>query len=505
LKSDLARSRRSDDAKGKDIFLAVLVLGGKTLMVKVIEQKIQLTQMPKNDEEPPISFDIALKVADEAVFAKTARHLKNIEVAVLRGAWLGQRYDEIADAVGYAPEYIKHDVGPKLWQILSSSFGEKVGKTNLMAVLAQQVNQTQRKFAPSIPVLSHNTIGTLPPPVGLIPLDSALYVERPHVESRCYEEITRPGSLIRIKAPSQMGKTSLMVRILQKAKQQEAGEICTVALSLQQAERNIFANLDKFLRWFCASITRKLQLPHRVEDYWSETFGSKSNCTAYFEDCILSEIKGSLVLALDRVDEVFLHPEIADDFFSLLRSWYEEAAYGDSGNPLWQKLRLIIVHSTEVYIPLDINKSPFNVGLAIELQPFTLEQVRNLQERYGLTFSEGQLSQLMRLVAGHPYLIQQAFYYLARAELTLEQLLQTAATNAGIYANHLHRHLQSLQEHPPLAIAYELVLKSSTAIELEQFLAFKLHSMGLVTLQGNQVLPSCELYRQYFSDRTQEV
>jgi hypothetical protein len=298
-----------------------------------------------------------------------------------------------------------------------------------------------------------------------------------------------------------MGKTSLMVRILQKAKQQDEGEVCTVALSLQRAERTIFADLNKFLRWFCASIIRKLQLPHRVEDYWSGTFGSKSNCTAYFEDCILSEIEGSLILALDQVDEVFLHPEIADDFFTLLRSWYEEAAYGESGNPLWQNLRLIIVHSTEVYIPLDINKSPFNVGFVVDLQPFTLEQVRNLQERYGLTLSEGELSQMMQLVAGHPYLVQQAFYHLARQELTLEQLLQTAATDAGIYANHLHRHLQSLQEHPQLAAAYQLILKSSTPIELEQFLAFKLHSMGLVTLRGNQVFPGCELYRQYFSNR----
>ncbi|MEA5628330.1 AAA-like domain-containing protein [Nostoc sp. UHCC 0251] len=53
-----------------------------------------------------------------------------------------------------------------------------------------------------------------------------------------------------------------------------------------------------------------------------------------------------------------------------MRSWYEEAVYGDSRNPLWQNLRLIIVHSPEVYILLDLNKSPFNVGLAIELQIF---------------------------------------------------------------------------------------------------------------------------------------
>jgi AAA-like domain len=278
-------------------------------------------------------------------------------------------------------------------------------------------------------------------------------------------------------------------------------KVHTVALSLQRAERCIFNDLDKFLRWFCASITRKLQLPHRVEDYWSETFGCKSNCSAYFEDCLLPNINGVLVLALDDIDEVFLHPEIADDFFTLLRSWYEEAAYGDSGNPLWQNLRLVIVHSTEVYIPLDINKSPFNVGLAIELQAFTPLQVLNLQERYGLQLSENELSELMQLVAGHPYLVQQALYHLAHQNLTLKQLIETAATDAGIYYNHLHRHLRNLQEHPQLAAAYEEVIKSSTPIELEQLSAFKLHSMGLVKLHGNQVITSCELYRRYFETR----
>ncbi|MBW4646504.1 MAG: AAA-like domain-containing protein [Goleter apudmare HA4340-LM2] len=461
--------------------------------------------MTQSIQQQAITFEIALKIADAAVFAKTKRHLKNIEVAVLQGALLGQRYDKIAAECDYAPEYIKHDVGPKLWQILSSSLGEKVNKTNLMAVLAQRAseevkieNYSSFPNPQSLDFTSHSP--ELESPVGLIPLESALYVERPPVESRCYEEITKPGALIRIKAPSQMGKTSLMVRILAHAKQHNSAEVRTVALSLQRAERSIFNDLDKFLRWFCASITRKLQLPHRVEDCWSETFGSKSNCTAYFEDCLLPDINGVLVLALDQVDEVFLHPEIADDFFTLLRSWYEEAAYGDSGNPLWQNLHLVIVHSTEVYIPLDINKSPFNVGLAIELQTFTPLQVFNVAQRYGIHLSEGELSELMQLVDGHPYLVQQALYHLAQQNLTLKQLVQTAATDAGIYSNHLHRHLRSLQEHPQLAAAYEEVIHCSTPVELEQTLAFKLHSMGLVKLQGNRVISSCELYRQYFEE-----
>ncbi len=457
-------------------------------------------------ESQTIPFEQALNLADAAVFAKTKKHLKNIEVAVLQGALQGKKYDEIAEDNGYAPEYIKHDVGPKLWQTLSSSLGEKVSKTNLMAVLVQQAYQNKAKNE-QLPVTNYPlpiiNSPELEPPVGLIPLESAFYIERSLIESRCYEEITRPGALIRIKAPSQMGKTSLMVRILAHAKSDAAQindtqNIRTVALSLQRAERCIFNDLDKFLRWFCTAITRKLQLPYRVEDYWSETFGCKGNCTAYFEDCLLPEINGVLVLALDDVDEVFLHPEIADDFFTLLRSWYEEAAYGDSGNPLWQNLRLVIVHSTEVYIPLDINKSPFNVGLAIELQAFTPTQVQNLVQRYGLSLSDDELSELMQLVSGHPYLVQQALYHLVQNGLSLKRLVETAATDSGIYSNHLHRHLRALQNYPQLAAAYEQVIQSSTPVELEQLSAFKLHSMGLVTLCGNQVVFSCELYRRYF-------
>jgi hypothetical protein len=39
-----------------------------------------------------------------------------------------------------------------------------------------------------------------------VPLDSPFYVERPPVEQLVYQEISTPGSVIRIKAPSRMGK-----------------------------------------------------------------------------------------------------------------------------------------------------------------------------------------------------------------------------------------------------------------------------------------------------------
>lgn len=91
-----------------------------------------------------------------------------------------------------------------------------------------------------------------------VDLASVFYVEREPIEADCYEAIARSGALIRIKAPRQMGKTSLLSRILQQAKELD---YLTVPLSFQLADTAVFADLDKFLRWFCASVGRRLRLP----------------------------------------------------------------------------------------------------------------------------------------------------------------------------------------------------------------------------------------------------
>lgn len=331
-------------------------------------------------------------------------------------------------------------------------------------------------------------------PEGQVPLDSAFYVERPPVEAECYSTITYPGALLRIKAPRRMGKTSLMTRILHEAKQQGYQ---TVALSFQLADKAIFQDLDKFLQWFCASVGLGLQLPNRLADYWDQLFGSKVSCKMYFEQYLLAEISSPLALGLEEVDRLFLYPDLADEFFGLLRTWHEEA----KNREIWQKLRLIVAHSTEVYIPLNVNKSPFNVGLPIELQPFTREQIQDLAKRHGLDLSVQQGEQLRALLDGHPYLVRLALYHLRQHNMTLEQLLQASSTNEGIYKDHLQQQWWTLQQHPELAAAFTKVVKASAPMVLDLAQMFRLQSMGLVRLQGYQAIPSCKLYYDYFRDR----
>ncbi|WRH66082.1 MAG: AAA-like domain-containing protein [Planktothrix sp. GU0601_MAG3] len=331
-------------------------------------------------------------------------------------------------------------------------------------------------------------------PVGL---DSKLYIERPPIETLAYEEITKPGSIIRIKAPWKMGKTSLLLRIINQA---ESYHYSTVNIDFQQAEKTIFSGVDKFFRWFSRNISWKLKIPPNLDNYWHKNMGSKVSCTIYFEAYLLQQIETNLVLGLNEVNRLFEYPDIAEEFFSLLRSWYEQAR----SNNTWKKLRLVLTYSTEIYIPLNINQSPFNVGLPLKLPAFDPEQVLSLALRHGLDWTPAQTKQLMAMVGGHPFLVRLGLYHLSRGELTLKQLLQEAVTETGIYSSILRRILAVLQADPQLEKAFKQVIYADQPIKLASVVTYKLDSMGIVTLKGDYVVYSCELYRLYFKNQLLE-
>jgi hypothetical protein len=321
-----------------------------------------------------------------------------------------------------------------------------------------------------------------------------LYVERFAIEFICNETLLQPGFLIRIKAPKLMGKTSLMERVLGKVAKEGYR---TVSLSLEMADRQThLTNLNKFLRWFCLNLSRELKLPNQLDQYWDEEgMGAKVSCTTYLEEYLLAANESPLVIYLDDVDALFPYPEVYEDFFGLLRSWYEKAR----SRPNWKKLRIAIAHATDVYIRLNINQSPFNVGLPIELPELTREQVQELAGKYGFAGDELLIDPLMQLVGGHPYLLQQAFFHLkSYPHITLKKLLAEATTDAGIYGHHLREYWLTLQQEPKLMAAFQTVISSTKPVRLETISAYQLQSMGLVKLSGNEVEPRCQLYRNYF-------
>jgi len=79
----------------------------------------------------------ALAFADEVVFAKTGKHLDDMQVGVIEGVLKRQKYGDIAQALNCTEGYAK-DVGYELWELFSDAFGEEVNKLNLRSALIRK-------------------------------------------------------------------------------------------------------------------------------------------------------------------------------------------------------------------------------------------------------------------------------------------------------------------------------------------------------------------------------
>ena len=328
---------------------------------------------------------------------------------------------------------------------------------------------------------------------GQVPLNSSFYIERSSKESNCYETILESGALIRIKAPCKMGKTSLMSRILNHASQKDYQ---TVFVNLWSPE--LLTDIKTFLQWFCATVSEALNLEVKLEQYWKKFLSSQQNCSKYFHDYILKETASPIVLGLDDIDQIFPYSQIAQEFFKLLRSWHEKG----KNDPQWQKLRIVIAHSQEIYAhpQLDINSSPFNVGFDVELGEFNKAQVQELIQRHQLKWSQNEIDRLINMIGRHPYLLRVALYHIAKGDETLEHFLQLAPTNQGLYNDHLYKYLLALEENNDLKVAMKQVIESNQPVKLESKISFKLRSLGIVKDSKNEIIPLCNLYRLYFAE-----
>ena len=455
-----------------------------------------------------MTIDEALVIIDAAL---EPNRLNSVQELVFKQCWLDRTYQEIAEASDYDDDYIRV-VGSRLWQSLSEVFGERVTKSNFRAVLRQQAHNWPSRpvGAPAIGGNQLAPAGEIPEnstkpkfPDGPLPLDSPFYVNHPSLEQRAYEEVRKPGALIRIRAPRQWGKTSLINRILAQA---ESYGYRTVRLSLQQADTAIMTDLDRLLRWFCANIAQRLQLELNLNQVWDQDLGSKVSCTTYLQTDVLSKIEHPLVVILDDVHRIFEHVAVAQDFLTLLRFWHEEA----NNLEVWGKLRLVVAHSTEAYIPLKLSQSPFNVGLPIQLPEFSLGQIQELALRYGLNAANGEgkaenLAKIREMLGGHPYLLHVTLYRLYRQDIAIEEFLTDVTTQIGIYSDHLRSCLVTLQEHPELKDALRKIVIADSPIALDSILAYKLESMGIITLTGNEATPRCSLYRLYFREQLDQL
>ena len=328
-------------------------------------------------------------------------------------------------------------------------------------------------------------------PSGTMDPDSKFYIER-EGDAICQTDIARQGVTLTIKAPRQLGKSSLLVRTMERA---AAAGKAVAFLDFQLFDRDTLESPEAFFRTLCHWITDKLDLADEADRFWEAKLGLVQRCTRYFRRHVLHEIDGSLVLAMDEVDRMFDCP-FRSDFFGMLRSWHNSRRPGNE----WKRLDLALVISTEPYLLIDdLNQSPFNVGQVIELDDFTPDQVCDLNARHGHPLSEAQLTRLMSLIGGHPYLVRRALYLIASGQTDAETLLANAARDDGPFGDHLRRHLFRFRDKPDLRQAMAQIVAHNTCSD--DVLFFRLRGAGLARRAGQAVVPRYGLYDAYFRER----
>ncbi|MDY7013741.1 MAG: response regulator [Cyanobacteriota bacterium] len=111
--------------------------------------------MDKRWLESMNNFEDILSLAETAIDGKTGGYLSDLQRSILLATLQGSRktYEEIAEEFGYSSKYLRQDVAPKLWHLLSQALEQKVTKSNVRALLERQMRDREPAVESLSPVL----------------------------------------------------------------------------------------------------------------------------------------------------------------------------------------------------------------------------------------------------------------------------------------------------------------------------------------------------------------
>jgi serine/threonine protein kinase len=332
----------------------------------------------------------------------------------------------------------------------------------------------------------------LEPVGGAVPLDSGFYVVRP-TDDRFRTAIKRQDSIVLVKGARQVGKTSLLARGLEQARQSGSTVVLT---DMQNISAAALASVEHLLLAFADCFADQLDLNVFASEVWKPNRSPVTNFEQYLRREVLLKQVTPIVWGLDEVDRLFTCA-FGSEVFGLFRSWHNKRALDPAGP--WRRLTLAIAYATEAHLFItDLNQSPFNVGTRLLLEDFTLDQVGDLNRRYGSPLKEdAQVARYFRLLGGHPYLARRGFYEMVTNEFDLVALEAQADHDEGPFGDHLRRLLVSLSQDAELCDVVRGLLAGKPCPTPESF--YRLRSAGLVLGDSaREARLRCRLYTSYF-------
>ena len=421
----------------------------------------------------------------------------------------------------------------ELLNILSSQAAISIENSRLYRTLEQKVEERTKELSQTVEVLkqtqaalqlennllkSDEAADSFDYQIGgSLDVDSPTYVVR-SADRHLYQAM-RGGEFCYTFNARQMGKSSLMVRILKQL--QEDGYRC-IAIDLTRiGGENI--DIDRWYKGFAVELWRGFGLLRKVKlkPWWADRLDipAPQRLMQFIEEVLLVEVENEesgepakTIVFLDEIDCTLGLDFPMNDFFALIRSCYNQRAI----DPNYKRLTFALFGAaTPSELITDPQKTPFNIGRPIHLEGFKINEAQPLL--YGLSDKVNSpqtiLKEIIGWTGGQPFLTQKVCNLIrnAKSEIPIngevqwmeELVRENILTNweAKDDPEHLKtvrdRVLRSDRRTELLGIYQQIVVEEevpATYSEIEQELLLS----GLAIAQEGKLKANNRIYRSIF-------
>ncbi|MBP0017551.1 MAG: AAA-like domain-containing protein [Cyanobacteria bacterium SBLK] len=237
---------------------------------------------------------------------------------------------------------------------------------------------------------------------GSLKANASSYVKRA-ADSELIESLLA-GKFCYVLNSRQTGKSSLLTRTKYELEKKE-NFIC-IAIDLNQ----IGISGVSIKQWYYSLMYKlrdNLELDVDLENWEQErpNLSPGQYLVEFFEKIVLTQRQENIFIFIDEIDTVLGLKFSIDDFFALLRSFYNERTY----KPIYNRLSFALFGVATPYDFIqDARRTPFNIGQAINLKGFQVEEIHPLIN--GLKSKaenpEAVIQEILFWTQGQPFLTQ---------------------------------------------------------------------------------------------------